>query len=55
MTLSSSDLTTAGVVLLLVVTVAYGGTFLLKVSTGRRPTNDLQKSFFLPVTPTPGC
>lgn len=46
MTLSSSDLVTAGIVLLLVVTVAYGGTFLLKVSTGRQPTNDLQKSFY---------
>ena len=46
MTLSSSDLTTGGIVLLLVVTVAYGGTFLLKVFTGRQPANDLQKSFF---------
>ena len=46
MTLSSSDLVTAGIVLLLVVTVAYGGTFLVKVSTGAQPTNDLQRSFF---------
>lgn len=46
MTLSSSDLVTTGIVLLILVTVAYGGTFLLKVSTGSQPTNDLQKSFF---------
>ena len=46
MTLSSSELVTAGVVLLLVVTVAYGGRFMLKVVTGAQPTNDLQKSFF---------
>ncbi len=46
MTLSSSDLVTAGVVLLLVVTVAYGGTFLLRVVTARQPANGLQTSFF---------
>jgi hypothetical protein len=46
MTLSSSDLVTTGIVLMVLVTVAYGGTFLLKVFTGRQPTNDLQKSFF---------
>ena len=46
MTLSSSELVTAGIVLLLLVTVAYGGTFLLKVITGQQPANDLQKSFF---------
>lgn len=36
----------AGVVLLTVVTIAYGGTFLLRVVTGRQGANDLQKSFF---------
>ena len=46
MTLSSSELVSAGVVLLLVVTVAYGGTFVLRVTTGAQPTNDLQRSFF---------
>jgi hypothetical protein len=46
MTLSSSELVTAGVVLLLVVTVAYGGTFVLRVTTGAQPANGLQKSFF---------
>lgn len=37
---------TAGIVLLAVVTIAYGGTFLLRVVTGKQPANDLQKSFF---------
>jgi hypothetical protein len=46
MNLSTSDLVTAGVVLLAVVTIAYGGTFLLKVATGKQPANGLQKSFF---------
>lgn len=46
MTLSRSDLVTTGIVLLVLVTVAYGGTFVLKVVTGRQPANDLQRSFF---------
>lgn len=46
MTLSAPNLVTAGVVLLAVVGIAYGGTFLLRVFGGRVPTNDLQKSFF---------
>ncbi|MCY1137032.1 hypothetical protein OWR29_03415 [Actinoplanes sp. Pm04-4] len=36
----------AGVVLLTVIGIAYGGTFLLRVARGRAPANDLQKSFF---------
>ncbi len=36
----------AGVVLLTVIGIAYGGTFLLRVFRGNVPTNDLQKSFF---------
>ena len=36
----------AGVVLLTVIGIAYGGTFLLRVFGGRMPANDLQKSFF---------
>jgi hypothetical protein len=36
----------AGVVLLTVIGIAYGGTFLLRVFGGGVPTNDLQKSFF---------
>lgn len=35
-----------GATLLTVVTIAYGGTFLLRVATGGYPFNDLQKSFF---------
>lgn len=44
--MSGSDLVSSGVILLVVVTVAYGGTFLLRVGTGRVPANDLQRTFF---------
>lgn len=44
--LSSAATTTGGVVLLTVIAIAYGGTFLLKVTRGGVPTNDLQRSFF---------
>lgn len=37
---------TAGVVLLTVVGIAYGGVFLLRVVGGKVPTNDLQRSYF---------
>ena len=46
MTLSPGTAITIGVVLLLVITIAYGGTFLLKVVTGGFPANGLQQSFF---------
>jgi hypothetical protein len=36
----------AGVVLLSVIGIAYGGTFMLRVVTRQVPANDLQKSFF---------
>jgi hypothetical protein len=36
----------AGVVLLSVIGIAYGGTFLLRVVRGGVPANGLQKSFF---------
>jgi hypothetical protein len=36
----------AGIVLLTVIGIAYGGTFLLRVVRGHEPANDLQKSFF---------
>jgi hypothetical protein len=36
----------AGVVLLTVIGIAYGGTFLLRVVGGGVPANGLQKSFF---------
>lgn len=35
-----------GVTVLTVVTIAFGGAFLLRVHTGRRGANALQKSFF---------
>lgn len=44
--LDNASAVTAGVVLLTVIGVAYGGTFLLRVVTGGAPANDLQKSFF---------
>ena len=44
--MSSSDLVSTGVILLIVITIAYGGTFLLKVSSGKVETNDLQRRFF---------
>lgn len=44
--LSTATTATAGVVLLTVVAIAYGGTFLLKVGSGGVPTNDLQKRMF---------
>jgi hypothetical protein len=46
MELDQSSAITVGAVLLAVIAVAYGGTFLLNVVTGRAETNDLQKSFF---------
>jgi len=44
--MSASNLVSSGVVLLSMVAIAYGGTFLLRVTTGRVPTNDLQRRFF---------
>jgi hypothetical protein len=36
----------AGIVVLTVITIAYGGTFVLRVTRGKAPANDLQKIFF---------
>src|ERR1700694_5126108 len=36
----------SGILLLTVITIAYGGTFVLRVTRGKVPANDLQKSFF---------
>jgi hypothetical protein len=36
----------AGIVVLTVITIAYGGTFVLRVARGQAPANDLQKTFF---------
>ena len=44
--LSDGAATTGGIVLLIVLTIAYGGTFLLRVVRGQVPTNALQQSFF---------
>ncbi|WP_437582501.1 hypothetical protein ACSAGD_09575 [Paramicrobacterium sp. CJ85] len=37
---------TAGAVLLTIIGIAYGGTFMLRVVTGKQGANALQKSFF---------
>ncbi|GAB3384497.1 hypothetical protein GCM10027568_00310 [Humibacter soli] len=44
--LPASTTITVGVVLLTVIGIAYGGTFMLRVVTGKQGANDLQKSFF---------
>jgi hypothetical protein len=44
--LNNSIQIVAGVVLLSVIGIAYGGTFMLRVVTRKVPANDLQKSFF---------
>jgi hypothetical protein len=44
--LSTSAATLGGIVLLTVVAIAFGGTFLLRVLGGGVPANDLQKSFY---------
>lgn len=46
MLLQPASAITAGIVLLTVIGVAYGGTFMLRVVTGKQGANDLQKSFF---------
>ena len=44
--MSSASLISSGVILLTVVGIAYGGTFLLRVSGGKVPANELQRSYF---------
>ena len=44
--LSSTAAQTGGIVLLTVVAIAYGGTFLLRVVRAQVPANGLQTSFF---------
>lgn len=44
--MNRTDLISTGVVVLSVVAIAYGGTFLLRVLAGAVPSNDLQRSFF---------
>jgi hypothetical protein len=44
--MSAAALISSGVVLLTVVGIAYGGTFLLRVVNGAFPANELQRSYF---------
>jgi hypothetical protein len=44
--LSEASARTAGVLLLAIVTIEYGGTFLLRVVSGGVPATEFQKSFF---------
>ena len=44
--LSPDSLRTAGVLLLTIVAIEWGGTFLLRVVRGRHPATDFQKAFF---------
>ncbi|NYI72013.1 hypothetical protein GGQ54_002573 [Naumannella cuiyingiana] len=46
MPLSDTQLVSTGILVLIVITIAFGGTFLLRVATGRHEANALQKSFF---------
>ena len=46
MVLTPGNLITAGAVLLTVLAIAYGGTFLLRIWSGHPTTNDLQRAFF---------
>jgi hypothetical protein len=45
-TMSEASTTTAGILLLAIVTIQYGGTFLLRVVSGGVPATEFQKSFF---------
>lgn len=44
--LSEASIALAGTLLITLVAVGYGGTFLLQVSTGKVPTTDLQHRFY---------
>ena len=46
LTLSDASKSTAGILLITVVGIAYGGTFMLQVVGGKAPTTEFQKSFF---------
>jgi hypothetical protein len=43
--LSDASRTIAGVVLLTIVTIEFGGTFMVRVASGKVPFTDFQKSF----------
>lgn len=44
--MTPAQLTSSGIVLLAVIAIAYGGTFMIRVVTGGVPTNELQRSYF---------
>jgi hypothetical protein len=44
--LADTERRLAGILLVALVTVEYGGTFLLRVSRGSHPATEIQKSFF---------
>lgn len=44
--MSNVQMITAGVVLLTVIGIAYGGSFLLRILSGAERANDLQRSYF---------
>lgn len=44
--MTAPTLVSTGVILIVVVTIAYGGTFLLRVVSGAVPTNGLQQTYF---------
>jgi hypothetical protein len=44
--LSSTTLNTAGIILLTIVAVEYGGWFMLRVVRGRQPATPFQQAFF---------
>lgn len=46
MELSDASLNLAGILLLSVVTIEFGGAFMLRVVQGKEPTTEIQKSFF---------
>lgn len=46
MELSDTTRDLAGILLLTIVTIEFGGAFMLRVVQGQQPTSDLQKSFF---------
>lgn len=46
MTLSPDTTSTAGVLLLTITAIEFGGTFLLRIARGRHPVTDLQRTFF---------
>ncbi len=44
--MNPGTLISSGIILLAIIAVAWGGTFLVRVTTGRHEVNELQRSFF---------